>query len=316
MRDLMRQCGGKAPVIPEKDELLRYADWNYYERTPQMDALTAFLMNEGHQPCRDAEEIAGEIQYACVIEADMEQVYDILGDYDMELDGSAVEAFVKMMMSVKNNTRLMGQQGLHAQRAGRALLPGARRQRTGRQKENRPERSLSLRQRKEVQKVLRTITEASPFLLTAKDVKALHYTNNGRGRMPSAVVFLIADEMNDWAAVSTSARPVGPGLPHVDMGEALSGVHAHAAPVGHELSCVGRHRCRGLAPHGNVSRRAVAVLAVGRAAHLGVVLGRPVGTVDDHRGGKVAADALQDHHQPGGRSERRRSRPCRQILSR
>ena len=39
---------------------------------------------------------------------------------------------------------------------------------------------------------------------------------------------------------------------------------------------------------------------MGRAAHLGVVLGRPVGTVDDHRGGKVAADALQDHHQPGG----------------
>lgn len=78
------------------------------------------------------------------------------------------------------------------------------------------------------------------------------------------------------------------------------GVHANAAPVGHEFSCVGRHRCRGLALHGNVSRRAIAVLAVGRAAHLGVVLGRPVGAVDDHRGGKVASDALQDHHQPGG----------------
>ena len=76
-----------------------------------MDALTAFLMNEGHQPRRDAEEIAGEIQYACVIEADMEQIYDILGDYDMELDGSAVEAFVKVMMSVKNNTRLWANKG-------------------------------------------------------------------------------------------------------------------------------------------------------------------------------------------------------------
>ena len=92
-------------------ELLRYADWNYYERTPQMDALTAFLMNEGHQPRRDAEEIAGEIQYACVIEADMEQIYDILSDYDMELDGNTVEAFVKVMMSVKNNTRLWANKG-------------------------------------------------------------------------------------------------------------------------------------------------------------------------------------------------------------
>ena len=111
VRDLMRQCGGKPRYIPEKDELLRYADWSYYEHTPQMDALTAFLMNEGHQPRRDAEEIAGEIQYACVVEADMEQIFDILSDYDMELDGSAVDAFVKVMMSVKNNTRLWANKG-------------------------------------------------------------------------------------------------------------------------------------------------------------------------------------------------------------
>ena len=57
------------------------------------------------------EEIAGEIQYACVIEAGMEQIFDILSDYDMELDRSAVEAFVKVMMSVKNNARLWANKG-------------------------------------------------------------------------------------------------------------------------------------------------------------------------------------------------------------
>ena len=31
-----------------------------------------------------------------------------------------------------------------------------------------------------------------------------------------------------------SSCPVGTGLPDVNMGEALSGVHAHAAPVRHE----------------------------------------------------------------------------------
>lgn len=111
VRDLLRQCGGKPRYIPEKDELLRYADWSYYEHTPQMEALTAFLMDEGHQPRRDAEEIAGEIQYACVVEAGMEQIFDILSDYDMELDGSAVGAFAKVMMSVKNNTRLWANKG-------------------------------------------------------------------------------------------------------------------------------------------------------------------------------------------------------------
>ena len=175
---------------------------------------------------------------------------------------------------------------------------------------------MSLRQWKEIQEVLRTVTEASipfPFgRLRCKGIKAYKH----RQRLSSADASLITDKLADGQPESSSARPVGPGLPYVDMGEALSGVHAHAAPVGHEFSCVGRHRCRGLALHGNVSRRAVAVLAVGRAAHLGVVLGRPVGAVDDHRGGKVAADALQKPSPAGGRSERRRSRPCRQILLR
>ena len=111
VRDLMRQCGGKPRYIPEKDELLRYADWSYYERTPQMDVLTAFLMNEGRQSRRDAEEISGEIQYACVVETGMEQIFDILSDYDMEFDSSAVETLVKVMMSVKNNTRLWANKG-------------------------------------------------------------------------------------------------------------------------------------------------------------------------------------------------------------
>lgn len=125
----------------------------------RMEALTAFLMDEGHQYRRDAEEITGEIQYACVVEAGMEQIYDILSDYDMELDGSAVGAFVKVMMSVKNNTRALGQQGPHAQRTGCALLPGGADSGWDRQKEDRPERSVSLRQRKEVQEVLRTVME-------------------------------------------------------------------------------------------------------------------------------------------------------------
>ena len=41
----------------------------------------------------------------------MEQILDILSDYDMEFDDSAVGAFVKVMMSVKNNTRLWANKG-------------------------------------------------------------------------------------------------------------------------------------------------------------------------------------------------------------
>ena len=43
VKDLLRQCDAKPRYVPEKKELLRYADWDYYEQTPQMDKLKQFL---------------------------------------------------------------------------------------------------------------------------------------------------------------------------------------------------------------------------------------------------------------------------------
>lgn len=77
----------------------------------------------------------------------------------MELDGSAVEAFVKVMMSVKNNTRLWANKGYTPNELAALYYWGCADSGRDRQKENRPERSLSLRQRKKVQEVLRTVTE-------------------------------------------------------------------------------------------------------------------------------------------------------------
>ena len=84
-------------------------------------------------------------------------------------------------------------------------------------------------------------------------------------------------------------------------------IDPHAAPVRHDRPGVGRHRCRLLPPDHDVRRRAVAMLAVRHAAHLGVVLRRPVAAVDGDRRAEAVADSLQYHHQPGRHQHRVRA---------
>ena len=111
VKDLLRQCDAKPRYVPEKKELLRYSDWDYYEKTPQMDKLKLFLTEQGRQPRFKAEEIAAEIQYACAVEAGVGQIFEILGEYQVDLDDKSVSSFVDIITSVQNNTRLWANKG-------------------------------------------------------------------------------------------------------------------------------------------------------------------------------------------------------------
>ena len=97
--------------MPEKKELLRYADWDYYEQTPQMDKLKQFLAEQCQQPRFKAEEVAAEIQYACAVEAGVGQVFEILEEYHVDLDDKSVSSFVEIITAVQNNTRLWANKG-------------------------------------------------------------------------------------------------------------------------------------------------------------------------------------------------------------
>ena len=111
VKDLLRQCDMKPRYVPEKKELLRYADWDYYEQTPQMDKLKQFLAEQCRQPRCKAEEVAAEIQYACAVEAGVGQVFEILEEYHVDLDDKSVSSFVEIITAVQNNTRLWANKG-------------------------------------------------------------------------------------------------------------------------------------------------------------------------------------------------------------
>lgn len=110
VKDLLRECGDKPRYIPDKKELLRYADWDYYESTPQTDALKQFLAGK-KQALASVEEVVDEIHYACIVDAGTQQIFDILDEFHITLEEHELNKFASIITAVHNNTRLWANKG-------------------------------------------------------------------------------------------------------------------------------------------------------------------------------------------------------------
>ncbi|HVI39106.1 MAG TPA: hypothetical protein VM577_00465 [Anaerovoracaceae bacterium] len=76
---------GKARYIPPKEELLRYADSEYYEITPQVEKLEEYVLANLTQDRMEALGLVREIALACMAEQPMEEIMDIFNDYGIEI---------------------------------------------------------------------------------------------------------------------------------------------------------------------------------------------------------------------------------------
>jgi len=111
VKDLIRESGDKPRYIPEKKELLRYADWDYYENTAQTDKLKQFLATKRLNGVSSVDEIVAELQYSCTIEAGTQQIFDTLDECGLSIKNSEMKAFIDIIMGMKNNTRLWANKG-------------------------------------------------------------------------------------------------------------------------------------------------------------------------------------------------------------
>lgn len=111
VKDLIRECGDKPRYIPGKKELLRYADWDYYENTAQTDKLKQFLATKRLNGATSVDEIVAELQYSCTIEAGTQQIFDMLDEFGVSIRDSEMNAFIDIIMGMKNNTRLWANKG-------------------------------------------------------------------------------------------------------------------------------------------------------------------------------------------------------------
>ena len=109
--DLLAEIGNKPRYIPDKKELLRYADPDYFEKTPHTARLERFLIHSLGQSAGAAEEIVAEIHFAIAVEAGVQTIFDILDEYGVALRDSQLTALLPLITNMTNSTRLWANNG-------------------------------------------------------------------------------------------------------------------------------------------------------------------------------------------------------------
>ena len=102
----------KPRYTPPKEEFLKYADYNYFEKTPQLVDLENYINQYLSDDTEKTMEIIDDIQLLCTQEADFQEIIDALESYDIMLkDFKQVQEFVQYITDVMNNTRLWSNNG-------------------------------------------------------------------------------------------------------------------------------------------------------------------------------------------------------------
>lgn len=109
--DLTARIGDKPRYIPDKQELLRYADLDYFERTEAINRLKKYLMEKLRQDSDQAEEIVEEIHYACMVEARTQDIFRILQEYRIKFNERQFAEMAQLVTRVSNSTRLWSNNG-------------------------------------------------------------------------------------------------------------------------------------------------------------------------------------------------------------
>ena len=111
VEELIVRTEGKPRYVPAKDELLRYADWNYYERTPEVIALESFIVEETRLPILMASQVVTDLYFAIASESNASKIFDVLDDHHITLQEAQVQPFLDRYTAMANGTRLWSNKG-------------------------------------------------------------------------------------------------------------------------------------------------------------------------------------------------------------
>ncbi len=119
---------GKPYYIPPKQELLKYADPDYYESTPQRDAMWHFLRHD----LRLSKDRTEDFLYELFLHAEMgERNFQVILD-DMERMGlrfrteGALDKFIRLYSDLNNHSRMIDNRGFTPMEVTASLPPEAR----------------------------------------------------------------------------------------------------------------------------------------------------------------------------------------------
>lgn len=132
VKDLVLQIGDKPRYIPERDEFLRYFDFNYFERNSHIEDLQRFLISKLSVSPPVANEIVAEVQYACAIEAPTQAILDILDEYNVPVKQNLFHELGQKIINVSNNTRLWSNNGHTPNELYQKMMPQIAKKKIGR----------------------------------------------------------------------------------------------------------------------------------------------------------------------------------------
>lgn len=107
---------GKPLYIPEKEDLLKYADDAYFEHTPYTEALFDFFHDKMGMDSEEADDMVGEcvLCITCAIIPENDPIAEVLNDFErMKIKFTRLQQweFLRLLCDLANNTRLQCNRG-------------------------------------------------------------------------------------------------------------------------------------------------------------------------------------------------------------
>jgi len=110
---MLRKKADKPYYVPEKDDLLRYVDDTYFEKSKQYKELLHYLKKNFFE-ARDekAEWLAEEIQGMCQFGVELQMIFDSFNNMKVNFkDMNQANEVVQLIMELSNNTRIWENNG-------------------------------------------------------------------------------------------------------------------------------------------------------------------------------------------------------------
>ena len=112
--DLMLEKKVNKPYyIPKKNELLKYLDEYYFEKSKEYNALLKYVRSKFFKEEEGkAESICEDIQGSCQFGLDIQDIFDTFNNYGIDfVDINQVNEVMQLVMDLSNNTRIWENNG-------------------------------------------------------------------------------------------------------------------------------------------------------------------------------------------------------------
>ncbi|REE81546.1 SEC-C motif-containing protein [Paenibacillus taihuensis] len=110
-QEFLESVKDKPYYMPPKEELLRYAELDYFEMTPQLEALKSHIVEKLGRTERQAEALMDDIQLACAMEEPLAVIMEEFEIRKIRLNKKQLEELMPIIIAVNNTTRMWSNRG-------------------------------------------------------------------------------------------------------------------------------------------------------------------------------------------------------------